>query len=654
MPKFWMLAAALALLSSPESRAQTPPYKVTEKRERCAHYDPLRQPFFGDTHAHTTFSVDAGIQRTRNTPDDAYRYAKGEVVGLQPYDAAGRPMRRTRIDRPLDFVALSDHSEGLGMVGVCTTPGYEGYKSFMCRAYRRYPRLAFFLFIRMPTGSRRLADEDARFAFLRAQTSPSRGLPKSICGEDSIDCEEAGRNRWQEIQQAAERAYDRSSRCGFTSFIGYEWTGNSAVNLHRNVIFRNERVTDHAISFVDSRTPQRLWQILRQQCLQAGDGCDVIAIPHNPNLSGGRMFPALEQLPLSYTRAEAAFRARIEPVLEIMQHKGDSECFYAPGDADELCEFEQLPYRLFSGKFFSRFATPPRPGDGYARPTLNEGLRVAAVVGANPYKLGFIGSTDTHLGTPGAVDEAVHLGHGGAGISASAELPKGLPDDIEYNPGGLAAVWAEENSRDAIFAAMRRREVYGTSGPRIRLRFFGGWNYEESLCRRGDAAKLAYAGGQPMGGELRGAAGAAPRFWFNAMRDPGVAGRPGGLLQRVQIVKGWLDDEGWPREKVFEAAGDPDNDADVDDQCRPIGRGFDQLCGVWRDPEFNAEQPAWYYTRVVQNPSCRWSARICDRIQVDCSRPDELPAEFQGCCDAEFPRIIQERAWSSPIWYSPK
>ena len=650
-----MLGLVALTLVSPLTLGQEPPYKITEKRERCDDYQPQRQPLYGDTHVHTVFSVDAGIQRTRNTPDDAYRYAKGEKVGLQPFNRKGEPLRTTRIDRPLDFVALSDHSEGLGMVGVCTTPGYKGYKSFMCRVYRTYPDLAFFLMIRTPMGSRRLADEDDRFAFLKRLTSPTSGLPPSICGEDSADCTEAGRNRWVEVQKAAERAYDRSSRCTFTSFIGYEWTGNSQVNLHRNVIFRNERVTEHALSFVDTGAPQVLWERLREECIDAGTGCDVLAIPHNSNLSGGQMFPSLENLPLSYTSTEASFRAYMEPLLEVMQHKGDSECFYEPGGPDELCAFEKLPYRLFSGKFFGRFATPALAGDGYLRPTLSEGLKVANIVGANPYKLGLIGSTDTHLGTPGAVSEVGHLGHGGAGISAAEELPQGLPDDIEYNPGGLAVVWAEENSRDSIFAAMRRREVYGTSGPRIQLRFFGGWDYSEDLCEREDGIERAYAGGTPMGGELKGARGpdSAPRFMFSALRDAGVEGRPGGLLQRVQIIKGWVDAEGRSREKVFEVGGNPDNGASVDAECRPRGWGFDRLCDVWSDPEFDPERRSWYYARAVENPSCRWSAHICKDMNVDCSRPEALNEELRGCCDAKFPRTIQERAWSSPIWYTP-
>ena len=645
------VAAQTAVADYPER-----PYRVTEERQPCDHYSPERQVFWGDTHAHSSFSIDAGVQGTRNTPDDAYRYGKGARVGLQPYDSEGKPRRTARISEPLDFVAVTDHGEALGMVGVCTTPGYAGYNSFICRTFRNYPRLGFLLMIRLPSSGRALAKRYDYLFFLARGTAPGDGLP-AFCGTDGKDCQQAGLNLWNEIQQAAERAYDRSSACTFTSFVAYEWTGNSDVNLHRNVIFRNERVTPYAISYVQEETPEKLWAALDKACLQTGKGCDVLAIPHNSNLSGGQMFPSIERLPLSYTAADALFRRRIEPLVEVMQHKGDSECYYAPGMADELCAFEKLPYSLFSGKFFRPLALPPNPGDGYIRDVLKEGLKIHARLNENPYEIGILAATDTHLGTPGAVEEWQHQGHGGAGIAATSELPKGLPDDPEYNPGGLAGVWAEENSRDSLFAAMRRREVFGTSGPRIRLRMFGGWDYPQELCESADFAAHGYRDGVPMGGTLRGGklGAEAPSFAIQALRAAGVGNRSGTPLQRLQIIKGWIDSTGKRHEKVYDIAGDPDNGAGVDTRsCEERGSGFDRLCTVWKDPDFRPGEGAFYYARAVENPSCRWSKQICLKNNVNCSDPSTVGRDFEFCCSGkEHRRTVQERAWSSPIWYYP-
>ena len=654
--KIIMYAMLCTLLLLPAVRAQEQlqrPYAVTERRAACDHYDEQRQAFFGDTHVHTAFSLDAGVQNTRNRPDDAYRFAKGERIGLQPYDEQGRPLRSARLERPLDFTVVTDHGEALGMVGVCTMPGYEGYDSFMCRTFRDNPQLGFFLLIRFPIISRHLASRYRMLSFLNRFTDREAGLP-GFCGAGGVDCYKAGISRWMNIQEAAERAYDRSSACSFTSFIGYEWTGNTDTNLHRNVVFRNERVLELPVSYVETATPQELWRELQDQCLSRGDGCDVLAIPHNSNLSAGTMFPGPELQPLS--AAAAAFRSEMEPLLEVMQHKGDSECWFGPGSsADELCAFEKLPYSLFSGKFMRRLAQPVRSEYGFARGILADGLRHAERSGVNPYRMGFIGSTDTHLGAPGAADEWSHQGHGGAGLAAASEVPAGLPDDIENSPGGLAVLWAQENTRDSLFAAMKRRETYGTSGPRIKVRFFGGWDYSDDLCRRADFVRRGYAGGVPMGGELMASArGGAPRFAVRALRDPGTASHPGMLLQRVQIVKGWVDTAGAARERVFEVAGAPDNGALANPAtCEVSGPGFDQLCAVWSDPDFRAGQAAYYYVRAVENPSCRWSQYICNARGVDCQRPETIGEGLEPCCAAQHRPVIQERAWTSPIWYRP-
>jgi hypothetical protein len=231
-----------------------------------------------------------------------------------------------------------------------------------------------------------------------------------------------------------------------------------------------------------------------------------------------------------------------------------------------------------------------------------------------------------------------------------------MPDASVFGPGGLAVLWAEENSRDALFAAMRRREAYGTSGPRLIARFFGGWSYRDDICDGGDFARRGYDGGVPMGGDLPAApsATAAPRFAVWALRDAGTPEHPGAPLQRIQIVKIWLED-GEARERVHDVAGDPDNAADVDmATCERRGPGADSLCAVWRDPDFDPAARALYYARVVENPSCRWNRYVCIAYGVDCRRPDSVPAELAPCCDASVPQTLQERAWTSPIWYTPE
>ncbi len=633
-----LLAAGLlasAAAAEPARQGVTPerPYVVTEDREPCAGFDPLRQPFFGDTHVHTAFSQDASTQGTRNTPRDAYRFARGEPLGIQPYDAEGRPLRTARLERPLDFAAVTDHAEQLGEVHLCSTPGASGYDSWVCRLYRGWPRAAFFVMNWVATSW------ESRFDF---------------CGDEGTLCLDAAHTVWEEIQAAAEGAYDRSAACGFTSFVGYEWTASARFgrNLHRNVIFRNERVPALPASVFEARTATALWDRLQAECLEAGTGCDVITIPHNANLSNGLMFESAGTPGTPIDAAEAARRARFEPLVEVMQHKGDSECL--PGAADELCAFEKLPYDYFGVKFVP-WLGGGEPGEkDTVRWALGEGLRLRQQLGENPFRFGLVASTDTHLGTPGLVAEEGHPGHGGAGAPAARSLPRGLPDDLEYGPGGLAVLWAEENTRDALFAAMQRREAYGTSGTRPLVRFFGGWDWPEDLCRRDDFVARGYADGVPMGGMLPPPPpdARAPAFAVWALRDPGTGRRPGTPLQRIQIVKGWLED-GDPRERVLDVAGG-DNGASVElATCAPRGEGADQLCRVWRDPDFDPAEDAFYYARVVENPTCRWSQYACNAARVDCADPDAVPEGFEGCCSERHRRTVQERAWTSPIWYAP-
>ncbi|MDX1650656.1 MAG: DUF3604 domain-containing protein, partial [Myxococcota bacterium] len=541
---------------------------------------------------------------------------------------------------PLDFAAVTDHAEQLGEVHICTTPGAPGHGSLVCRIQRRFPRFAFFLM-------------NSRVTFLETRWG--------FCGPEGATCLAAAHTVWREIQAAAEGAYDRSAACAFTSFVGYEWTAGAGrgKNLHRNVIFRGARVPELPTSFVEARSAWALWNALEEECTAAGTGCDVLTIPHNSNLSGGLLFESArlrseDDAGMPIDGEEAARRARWEPLVEIMQHKGDSECMLSGDTTDELCGFEKLPYDSFGAKFYSFLGREEPAPSNFVREALKEGLRIRRARGADPFHYGIVASTDTHLATPGLADERGYPGHGGAGAPAASRPPGGLPDDLEFNPGGLAVLWAEENTREALFAAMRRREAYGTSGTRPTVRFFGAWELPEDLCARDDLAAQGYARGVPMGGDLPvPAASAAPRFVVDARRDPGAATSPGTPLERVQIVKGWVDAAGASHERVVDVAGG-DREAGVDPAtCARHGEGHDRLCAVWTDPSFDPAQEAFYYARVVETPTCRWSQHLCVARGVDCDDPSTVGPGLDACCAPEHRPVIRERAWTAPVGYLP-
>ncbi|MCP4004197.1 MAG: DUF3604 domain-containing protein [bacterium] len=635
---------ALLVLISPISQAGEASFERTEVREACAAYDPQRRPLFGDLHVHTAISLDAGTQGTIKRPADAYRFARGDKLEIQPYDENGRGLRQLKLARPLDFASITDHSELFGEVHVCTSKEHPEYGSWTCWVYREWPRVAFFLMnTRSSTGD--AEDRPTRFGF---------------CGPDGEVCVEAARTPWKEIQDAAEAAYDRSSSCEFTSFVAYEWTGAAGLgnNMHRNVIFRNQNVPDLPVSFIEAPHPELFWDQLRQACISGTPGCEVLVIPHNSNLGGGQMFSTERLGGGAISVNEAKSRAEFEVLAEVMQHKGDSECLPGGDTEDELCGFEKLSYSNFAGRFVPWEKEVPSARQ-FLRNALKEGLLQQAKLGVNPFKYGFIASTDTHLAAPGAADEdASFAGHGGAGRPARGSIPAGLPDSADFNPGGLAVVWAEENSRDAIFAGLQRRETYGTSGTRPFVRFFGGWDYPEDLCDRADFARIGYAQGVPMGGDLpipdERQAARGPRFALAALRDPGSSGRPGTRLERIQIIKGWLDAGGTPRERVYDVAGQGPDGPGVDlKTCRVAVGGDDALCTTWSDPDFDPSSAAFYYARVIENPTCRWTTHICNAGGVDCMRPDTISDGFEACCDPSVPTTVRERAWTSPIWFTP-
>ena len=592
-------------------------------------------------HVHTSFSFDAYLFGSRNDPDTAYEFAKGQAIGLPPFDDSGNPTRTARLARPLDFAAVTDHSEFLGEVSICTDPGAQGYDSLTCQSYRDSPLLSFVLW-----GARGPGNEDPERFFM--------------CGAGDYRCLWRSANVWNETRDAANRHYDTSATCSFTTLVGYEWTGTpGGSNLHRNVIFENDLVPVLPTSYFEQSTASGLWRELNAQCGGADSDCGVLAIPHNSNASNGLMFTPPETLD------EADLRGRLEPLVEMVQHKGASECVpeFSMGAADELCDFELI-------NTDAPLCTAPGEPQGcrapsdYVRNTLGQGLIEEQVWGTNPFKLGIIASTDTHNSTPGNTAEDEYQGHLGV-QDANPNVA------TNFGPGGLAVVWAEENSRPAIFSALKRRETYGTSGTRPIVRFFGGWDYPADLCERADLVEVGYDRGVPMGGDLAGLDGAgnptaqAPMFVAWAARDPGKPcdaassepcdpnspERRGTPLQRIQMIKVKLEN-GQAREQIYDIAGSADNGAGVDvATCEPTGPAtYDSLCTVWSDPDFDPDEPALYYLRVLENPSCRWQAYQCAEAEVDCD--GSVPPEQQFCCE-DLAKTVQERAWTSPIWYAP-
>ncbi len=643
-----------------------PQVEPPDELGRCADFDENRQLLWGDLHVHTELSFDANMQGTRTTQADAYAFARGAPISLQPYDAEGNATRTVQIDRPLDFVMLSDHAEFLSTIELCNDPSSPAADSRQCQDYREANA-----FDADPT--------DVNFIFveingLTAFPPASAGYPE-LCGPDDTLCLKAGMDVWERVVEGADAAYDRSESCTFTAFPGYEWTGGPAArNLHRNVMFKNRSAPALPYSYLDEPTVEGLWARLDEFCLGARNGCDVLTIPHNTNLSAGTYFENAMADGSPFDAEYVATRNRMEPLLEIYQHKGASECLPGSTHSDEQCGFEVIPFANLAAANQEIIGEPD--ARGFVREALGEGLRLEASLGINPFQHGFVGGTDTHISASGQVAEGDFPGHGGAGQpNRFLPAPDGFPDIEFLSPGGLTAVWAEENAREAIFGALKRKETFATSGPRIAVRFFGGFGFGASICDAADLAARGYEDGVPMGGVLPEGSG-APSFVVSASQD--VAGAP---LQRIQIVKGWLEGDSY-QTAVFEVAGDPNNGASVDlTTCTPEGAGFADLCAVWSDPDFDPSERAFYYARVLENPTCRWTTRQCVAADydcdtptrpidfdccdpavglevaacdtVDCTDPSTLPASDARCCIPWVEAVLQERAWTSPIWVQP-
>ncbi|MEP5568944.1 MAG: DUF3604 domain-containing protein [Halioglobus sp.] len=656
-----LLATSLLVLSLPG--ASTEKFESTETREPCVDHQQTRQALFGDLHVHTSYSFDSYLSSQRRDPWDAYRYAKGDSIVLP--DAKGEQTIEAKIGRPLDFTAVTDHAEFFGQINVCTLDasklGYWWPHCMMTRAKNIWLQL--------------LAANWWTDLGGQLEDPPSKSFACSLS-----DCDEADRETWQKTQQAAEDHYDRSDECDFTTFVAYEYTeAFDQNNMHRNVIFRNAEVPEMPVSVYDTGYDSfpSLWQQLRERCIDQDNACDVVAIPHNSNLAGGRMFadPKNQQ--------ELEDRLFFEPVVEIVQHKGASECRFdrlrgvGLSTVDEACDFEQIPADNLNmmGTVHGKVRTDRAlevPLEDFARRNmvrnaLKDGLKLEDQSGTNPFVMGFIGSTDSHSAAPGSAEEDNYVGPLGRRDAQYTNVQ----DHFYSNPGGLAVVWAEENSRDSIFAAIKRKEAYATSGTRPSVRFFAG-DLTKDVCQSPDMLKQAYAGGVPMGGELSKQP-ESPGFLVSVHKDPGTLRSPGTDIQRVQMIKGWVDTDGITQEQVFDIAGSEDNGASIDpSSCARTGRGLTQSCSVWRDPQFNADEDAFYYVRVLENPSCRWSTLQCQAAGVNpfagnCAEQAKSATAlaqkagatgdvYSKCCtdpqqSAFYSPTIQERAWSSPIWY---
>ncbi|MDE0243756.1 MAG: DUF3604 domain-containing protein [Gammaproteobacteria bacterium] len=619
--------------------------RYTEDREVCIDRNAHRNAYFGDLHIHTAYSYDARPLGTRTTPADAYRFARGEAIPIPPYAEDGSVLMTQQITRPLDFAAVTDHSEFFGEMKLCFDEGSDAYNADSCR------------FLRGESGA-------GLSPFIRIIISENPERVTDICGDDGSDCLKASLSLWQAAQDMAEEAYDRTSACSFTTFVGYEHTGTPrGNNYHRNVIFRNDRVPEYAISYIESPTDVDLWEQLTEQCLEGVDGCDVLAIPHNSNLSSGAMFPSfISRFESRDTaRATAELRNAMEPVMEVFQHKGNSECFNGLpnilGAEDELCQQEQMRSvgrEVFSSagepsvvrfceegeigiRGFARFGCISK--NDFFRSILLTGLQDQAAIGVNSYKMGVIASTDGHISTAGGTEEQHWHGH----LASETEFESRLssPYGLYTNPGGLAGVWAVENSRDAIFESLRRKEVFGTTGTRIEPRLFAGWDFGENACGLDDRAARGYARGIPMGGDLSdGPAGAPPQLFVSAIQDPHAA-----QLQKLQVIKGWIDDDGKARYKIFNVAGHENQEGEVDLQTGAwSGTGSADLCAVFADPEFDPSEASYYYLRAVEVPTLRWNWAQCIALPAE-DRPET--------CDTDAPKTIQEMAWTSPVWYLP-
>lgn len=601
--------------------------------------------YFGDTHLHTSYSPDAFLMGNQSAdPDTAYRYAKGFPV-VHPYHKA-----RVQIGTPLDFLVVSDHGEFMGVIPnilkgnpvVANTETGKRYKKMFAEGKSLEV-----------------------FGELIAQINRVKPISPDLVNE------KISRTIWGEIMTAADKHNEPGK---FTAFMGWEWSSTpGGANLHRVVVMREGK--DKGEQFIpytslDSDKPEDLWKWLENTSNKTG--ANFLAIPHNSNISQGLMFPLQDSYGKVISKEYAETRMRHEPIVEMTQIKGDSETHPNLSPTDEFADYETFDHlitsegaearELFGDGFLGQLSKEDRElvmknkkqiakaGD-YARSALKRGLLIENRVGTNPYKFGMIGSTDAHSAIASAEEDNFHgkMALDSTPGTKSKDILPGTPG-WDMGAAGLVAIYAEKNTRGSLFDGLKRKEVYATTGPRIALRFFGGWDYSASDVAASDMVNIGYKKGVPMGGDLIEApSGKAPTFMIAAMKDPVEAN-----LDRIQIVKGWLDKNGKPQEKVFNVAMADGRIVGADGKVKPVGNTVDLRTGnytnsigdpllvtTWTDPEFDVSVRAFYYVRVLQIPTPRHTLFDTIALGVD-------PKESGN------PATIQERAYSSPIWYTPK
>jgi len=582
-----------------------------------------KQVFWGDSHVHTGWSVDAGAFGNTLDPEQALRFARGEEV----VSATGLP---AKLGRPLDWIVVSDHSDGMGVIDELRSRNPEFMKDPLLR------RWSDMIHVGGEQGVK------ASLELIAAQSNDK--LPAQVKDK------KLAKTVWERSTAIMEK-YNEPGQ--FTAFIGYEWTSNAGGgnNLHRNVIYRDgKNKADMAIPYTtfDSENPEDLWKWM--QTYEDKSGGSLLAIPHNGNLSNGRMFALADFMGNPLTRKWAETRAKWEPVVEVSQIKGDGEAHPTLSPTDEFADYETWD----KGNLILAPKKPEMLQFEYARQALKNGLKLEQQLGVNPFKFGMIGSTDTHTSLATAEEENFFGKHSGVEPSAHRWEDVVLKwEDTklmawEQASSGYAGIWATENTREALWDALKRKEVYATTGPRIMVRFFGGWEFSDQDAQTRNPAAVGYAKGVPMGGDLtKAATGKVPTFLVAALKDS-----IGANLDRIQIVKGWLDSGGAVQEKVYDVAWSDNRQADASGKLPPVGNSVDvanaswtntigdpELITVWKDPDFDPSLKAFYYVRVLEIPTPRWMAYEAKRFKLTVPK--------------EVPMVTQERAYTSPIWYTP-
>lgn len=607
-----ILLLAMTLLGASTVSAQSPAPIESNAYSPAISTKHPRRVYWGDLHLHTQCSADAYSLGTRHmSPADAFRFARGEALKTE----TGLP---ARLKRPLDFLAVTDHAEYLG--------------AFL-HAAKRTPEI-------MGTAvGARWADYLAKGEDRKLFTEFADALVGKGAREDSRLPDFFKRYVWRELVAEAER-FNEPGR--FTTIVGYEWSaaidGN---NLHRVVLFRDgpERTLKHIpYSSLESVDPEDLWKMLEKY--ESDTGGRVLAIPHNGNGSNGMMFADTTIAGQPLSTDYAARRSRWEPVYEVTQVKGDGETHPKLSPDDEFADYERWDKTNIGG---TRKKEPWMLEFEYARSALRRGLAAESRLGINPFAFGMIGSTDSHIGISTTTEDNFF----GKFVSSEpsinrmvTQMAPGFPvPGSDFSASGLAAVWATDNTREALFDALARKEVYATTGNRITVRLFGGWDFKPGDVKRADYATLGYARGVPMGGTLgRASAQRAPVLMITATKDPDEAN-----LDRIQVIKGWLDKQGKTHEKIYDVALSPNrrvrSTVDVEQATYTNSIGSESLDAVWRDPDFDPDLKAFYYVRVLEIPTPRWTAYDAKRLGA------KIPEGVKS--------ITVERAYTSPIWYKP-